>query len=228
MRLDKNPPFVLTETSESQSNTTPTISFANAFPTAGNLPANPTFTAFDPDLKNGYSQQMNFTIEQGAMGRHGYPRELPWESLPANVARVRHQPAKIVSSRSGSTPASDSAVVNDYVLRFRRIVEFELASSGAIKRYSHGLLFQAEYQFVRSIGDELYAGPQDIRNFRADRADLSGLARHVFRLNYLYDLPFGKGKAFPELRGSCELPLGWLADRGNYERAIRDAVLGDV
>ena len=71
LAADKNPPFVLTETSESQSNTTPTISFANAFPTAGNLPANPAFTAFDPDLKNGYSQQMNFTIERELWGGTG-------------------------------------------------------------------------------------------------------------------------------------------------------------
>ena len=79
---------------------------------------------------------------------------------------------------------------------------------GAIKRYSHGLLFQGEYQFVRSIGDELYGGPQDIRNFRADRADLSGLARHVFRLNYLYDLPFGKGKTLLNHGGPVNYLLG--------------------
>jgi hypothetical protein len=71
-----------------------------------------------------------------------------------------------------------------------------------------GLLFQAEYQFVRSIGDELYAGPQDIRNFRADRADLSGLSRHVFRLNYLYDLPFGKGRSLLNYGGPINYLIG--------------------
>ena len=80
---------------------------------------------------------------------------------------------------------------------------------------------------MRSIGDEFYAGPQDIRNFRADRADLSGLARHVFRLNYLYDLPIGKGKPFLNY-GGLQTTSWWLADRGNYERPIRHAVVGDV
>jgi hypothetical protein len=73
---------------------------------------------------------------------------------------------------------------------------------GAIKRYSQGLLFQAEYQHVRTNGDELYGGPQDIRNFKADRAPLNGLARNVLRVNYLYDLPFGKGRPLANSAGT--------------------------
>jgi len=208
LAADKNPPFVLTETSESQSNTTPTISFANAFPTTGSIPANPTFTAFDPDLKNGYSQQMNFTIERELWGGTGLRvsylgnRYLQtWRAYDINQPRSFRagpvQPQRPIQPWSTITYYDSGGRWTSNSLQV-----------GAIKRYSHGLLFQAEYQFVRSIGDELYAGPQDIRNFRADRADLSGLARHVFRLNYLYDLPFGKGKPFLNHGGPANYLLG--------------------
>jgi len=208
LAADKNPPFVLTETSEFQSNSTPTISFANAFSTSGNLPANPTFTAFDPDLKNGYSQQMNLTIEREIWGGTGIRvsylgnRYLQtWRGYDINQPRSFRagpvQPQRPIQPWSTITYYDSGGSWKSNSLQV-----------GAIKRYSHGLLFQGEYQFVRSIGDELYGGPQDIRNFRADRADLSGLARHVFRLNYLYDLPFGKGKTFLNYGGPVNYLLG--------------------
>ncbi len=208
LAADKNPPFVLTETTESQSNTTPTLNFAQAFPGAGSIPANPAFTAFDPDMKNGYSQQWNLTVERelpGSVGLRltylgnrylqtwrGYDVNQPrsFRAGPVQPQRPIQPWSSITYYDSGGSWTSNSLQV------------------GVIKRYSHGLLFQGEYQFVRSIGDELYGGPQDIRNFRADRADLSGLARHVLRVNYLYDLPFGKGKPYLNVGGPVNYLLG--------------------
>ena len=217
---DKNPPFVLTETTESQSNTTPTLSWANAFPGAGSIPANPAFTAFDPDLKNGYSQQWNLTLERelpGSLGVRltylgnrylqtwrGYDINQPrtFRAGPVQPQRPIQPWSTITYYDSGGTWSSNSIQV------------------GAIKRYSQGLLFQAEYQWVRAIGEELYGGPQDVRNFKADRADLGGLARHVLRVNYLYDLPFGKGKAFANYGG----PVNYLL--GGWQIAGITSVLG--
>ncbi|MBL8232124.1 MAG: TonB-dependent receptor [Bryobacterales bacterium] len=208
LAADKNPPFVLTETTESQSNTNPTLSFANAFPTAGNIPANPAFTAFDPDLKNGYSQQANLTVERELPGSIGVRLTLlrnrylqTWRGYDINQPRSFRagpvQPQRPIQPWSTITYYDSGGSWTSNSLQI-----------GAIKRYSHGLLFQMEYQFVRSIGDELYGGPQDIRNFRADRADLNGLARHTLRINYLYDLPFGKGKPFLNTGGLANYLIG--------------------
>ncbi|MSV29165.1 MAG: hypothetical protein EXQ52_10555 [Bryobacterales bacterium] len=205
---DKNPPFVLTETTESQSNTVPTLSFARAFPGAGNIPANPTITAFDPNLKNGYSQQWNLTFERELIGStslrltylgnrylqtwRGYDINQPrsFSAGPIQPQRPIQPWGAITYYDSGGSWFSNSLQV------------------GVIKRFSHGLLFQSEYQFLRAIGEETYGGPQDVRNFRADRAPLSGLARHVLRVNYLYDLPFGKGKRFLNYPGAANYILG--------------------
>ena len=36
----------------------------------------------------------------------------------------------------------------------------------------------------------------DNRNTRLDRGNLDGIRRHFTALNYVYDLPFGRGKRF--------------------------------
>ena len=196
LAADKNPPFVLTETTESQSNTTPTLSWANSFPGAGSIPANPAFTAFDPNLKNGYSQQWNATLERELPGSIGLRftylgnRYLQtWRGYDINQPRTFR--AGPVQPQRPIQPWSTITYYDSGGEWFSNSIQL-----GAIKRYSRGLLFQAEYQWVRAVGDELYGGPQDIRDFKADRADLAGLARHVLRVNYLYDLPFGKRKLY--------------------------------
>jgi hypothetical protein len=69
------------------------------------------------------------------------------------------------------------------------------------KRFSNGLSFRGNYAFgkVLDVGGSAFgssASPQDPRNFRADRG-LSALHRaHIFTLDYIYQLPFGKGRQF--------------------------------
>jgi hypothetical protein len=72
------------------------------------------------------------------------------------------------------------------------------------KRFSHGLLLQASYTYSKSIDDQSGALPsdydsdsgvgQDFFNRKGDRALSSFDRRHVFVLNYLYNLPFAAGR----------------------------------
>ena len=208
LSFPKNPPFVLTERVEAPAGRIPTLTLSNAFPSAGSPPTNPSFVAFDPNIKMNYVEQYNLTVERqitnslglrvtylGQSFKHtwrAYDANQPREFGPGPIQLRRPlQPfANILYYDSGGSQTSNSLQV------------------GAMKRYSRGLLFQAEYQYVRAIGEDLYTSPQDIRNFRADRANLSGIRRQVLTLNYLYDLPFGKGKSFLQYGGVSNLILG--------------------
>ena len=69
------------------------------------------------------------------------------------------------------------------------------------KRFSDGLKFQVAYTFSRAIGDVFDSGgrsvnalPQDSYNLRAERG-LVGFDRpHNLVINYIYELPFFKGR----------------------------------
>jgi hypothetical protein len=208
LSFPKNPPFVLTERLEAPAGSIPTLTLNNPFPAAGSAPRNPSFVAFDPHIKMNYVQQYNLTLERqitNSLGLRvtylGQNFKHTWRAYDANQPR-----------EFGPGPIQDRRPLQP----FSNILYYDSGGAqsshslqvGVMKRYSSGLLLQAEYQYVRAIGDDLYTGPQDIRNFRADRANLSGIRRQVLTLNYLYDLPFGKGKPFLNHGGISNVVLG--------------------
>jgi len=65
------------------------------------------------------------------------------------------------------------------------------------KRFSTGLLIQAQYSFTRSLDNvPLVGGVQNPYNQNADYGNTDSVPRHILVVNYLYELPFGKGKHF--------------------------------
>ena len=69
------------------------------------------------------------------------------------------------------------------------------------KRFSDRLKFQAAYTFSRGIGDVFDSGgrsvnalPQDSYNVRAERGLLGFDRTHNLAINYIYELPFFKGR----------------------------------
>jgi outer membrane receptor protein involved in Fe transport len=82
------------------------------------------------------------------------------------------------------------------------------------KRFSKGLTFRLNYSFSKAMdvggsGFANSASPQDPNNFKADAA-LSSLDRaHILSLDWVYQLPFGKGKRFgSSFNGFEEAVLG--------------------
>ena len=84
------------------------------------------------------------------------------------------------------------------------------------KRFSQGLTFRANYAFGKDIdvggsGFSSSASPQNPNDFAADRA-LSNLdRRHIFSLDWVYQLPFGTGRRFGSSFNGFENALfgGW-------------------
>ena len=86
------------------------------------------------------------------------------------------------------------------------------------KRFSSGLQFLATYTFSKSLdyggsaasGGGSVGGPQTITNIKAGRGPSGFDVRHRFVANYLYELPFGKGKNWISTG-----PLTWIVGGWN-------------
>jgi len=81
------------------------------------------------------------------------------------------------------------------------------------KRYSSGMSFIWSYAYGKAIGDKSSSWttgdsdatfPMDARNLRLEKARLAFDVRHVTTVAFLYELPFGSGKARFDKKG----PLG--------------------
>jgi hypothetical protein len=70
------------------------------------------------------------------------------------------------------------------------------------RRMASGLLFQGSYVWSHSIADGAlnslndFSSPTTFRNIRLDRSPALSDIRHAFKMNWIYELPFGTGRAY--------------------------------
>lgn len=208
-QLAVNPPFIVAETFEADAGTVPSLTWANPFPGAGTIPAAPSLNSISRTRRTPYHQQWNFTIEH--------------EVLPSTAVRISYLGNKgthLDRNFNLNDPPPAPGVVQaqrpyqpfgpiSYIDSGRDSITHQL-QLGAQRRYSSGMAFQLEYQFTRALGPSNGA-PMDNRNSRLDRGNIDGIRRHYAAANYIYDLPFGRGKRWLDsLPGAAEkLVGGW-------------------
>ena len=83
------------------------------------------------------------------------------------------------------------------------------------RTFAAGLLFQANYTYAHEIDQDAAGGgdsdfPQDPANFAAERASGDFDVHHVLNANLVYELPYGRGKAFGNGGGFVSALLGNL------------------
>ena len=70
------------------------------------------------------------------------------------------------------------------------------------RRLSNGLLVQGSYQFARALSnsytnsDSVFSSPRTLRRPDLDKAGSPWDIRHAFKVDWIYELPFGPGKPF--------------------------------
>ena len=70
------------------------------------------------------------------------------------------------------------------------------------RRLSNGLLVQGSYQFARALSnsytnsDSVFSNPRTLRRPDLDKAGSPWDIRHAFKVDWIYELPFGPGKPF--------------------------------
>ncbi|MCI0723752.1 MAG: hypothetical protein L0338_33055 [Acidobacteria bacterium] len=77
------------------------------------------------------------------------------------------------------------------------------------KKFSHGLNFSSSYFFSKLIDDVLGgANPQNNLDLKSEKSISPNDVAHQFSVNYLYELPFGEGRAFLNQSGWIENLIG--------------------
>ena len=163
--------------------------------------------AMSPDFRDAYVQQWNFNIQQqlgeswflqvAYVGKNAhklnYPREANialWE--PGATARNIQQRRQFLPEFYGSV-SSLHADGNSTYNALQLLVQ---------KRFSRGYTLQTSYSFGKSLDDRSRSvpgqtGPQDPFNPHAgERARSDFDQKHIFSLNGIWDLPFGRGHKF--------------------------------
>jgi hypothetical protein len=155
-----------------------------------------------PDNRTPYSQQWNFTIQHQLMddiavdvGYVGSANRKQigyygWNNAPVPMPGPV-DPRRLLAS-SGFTGNMDGGnnMFNS---------EYNAFQAKVTKRFSHGLQVLGNYTWGRCMDDQssLSEGKyQDILNRRADWSRCSYDIRHAFKVGYVYDLPFGRGRQF--------------------------------
>ena len=175
--------------------------------------------ANNPYFKDPTSAQWNLTVERevtpGTKVRFSYAGQGTWH-LPMTVDLNQIAPS--------TTPYSIPNTAYGYVdprapyqnwllMMYSDSIgnsNYHAAIAEIQHRFSHGVTFQANYTFAKSIsnaqgsdaptayaGEEPYAVEMANRfDNRYDRGNVVGLSRHRFLLTGTYQLPFGAGQAF--------------------------------
>ena len=203
--LAENPPFLhdLTRTQSPGSPVFVTLDSgppANFFATA--LPTDQAVRGNDPNLKSGYVQQWNFTLqyalakdwvfEAGYVGNRGTHLSRFWNANQPTTAG----PAGTLPSRRPNPGFGDVEYMDSGGSSFYNSLQTRLE-----KRFSTGLTLLHSFTYARGLDNvgawndpngSLY--PQDAYNFANEKALAENIVKFNSVASWVYELPFGKGR----------------------------------
>jgi hypothetical protein len=183
----------------------------------------------DPNLKTGYSEMFNLTLQQeltpSLTVEAGYVGSLAHQ-LPYAIGDVNQ--ASRITTELGSIEAQES-------LGWSKFNSLQVKAS---ERLSNNLNFLASYTYGHSIDDgpapfnlgKNHNQPQSPFNLNAEVADSDNDVRHNFVFSSVYHLPVGHGQRFlGDLQGAHEFLFGgWqvntilFARTGTPVNVVRD------
>jgi hypothetical protein len=207
-----NLPFVsnLTYTNS----TSPTITMNAPFAATASVPANPT-TIAQHKTTSPYTEQYNLAFEQqlpGAMDlRIGYVGQRTIHQNnhggPGNTEPDINYAAPgttIEQSRRPYQPFSAISLAFDPIYH----TTGNSLQVGVHKQYRHGLMINAEYQWIRVLGVENHQNPTAIGD---SSGNISNITPQTLQVSYAYEFPLGQNKMlFGRVSGfTNKLISGW-------------------
>lgn len=203
-------PFTVQQVFVANTDLRPDLAITDAGPSFSNTAAIGGWPQ-NPENRTPYSNQWNLTVQQQILD--DVSLELSYVGA-ANRKQVGY--TAINSARPGPGAIQPRRLLPNFgdldggANRFGS--NYNALQVKVNKRFSRGLLFNMNYTWGRAMDDQSSLAEwktQDPYNMRADYSRASIDLRHIFNFAYVYDLPFGRGRA-----------LG-----GDWNRAL-DAVLG--
>jgi hypothetical protein len=191
-------PFVLNEPGFTNAAGNPTVIFPRVFPATGaagpstvGIPA-----AVNPNLKMPYSMQYNLTIEK-QMWQTGF-----------RVSYMGTNTRQGDYSYDFNSPIADTRAYVNKPRAFPNYPGISYFTNGAGHQYhaltaeaerymAKGLYFQTSWSWARDIGDlNRGAAPEYAFDRQRERAVELDIPTHRFNMNWIYQLPFGKGQKY--------------------------------
>ena len=245
--LGNNPPFGRNVNLQRQVNNPNFLTLADPFP-AG-TPRDTAPSGVDATAPSGYLHQYNLTIghelaknmmlEVSYAGSRGLHLGRTWDI---------NQPV-FINPQQAVRPFPQFNSTIPYI-SFGSSSNYNALQITLQRRFRRGLSFRANFTYSKSIDDAStvggidgygngdVSGAQDSRNFNLERGLSAFDRRKVLTLDYVYELPFGRGKAWLNDGGALAAILGnWqfngiarLLDGQPFtpQLAVFNAALGDA
>jgi hypothetical protein len=185
--MANQPPFAEAQTRQTSSATP--LTFSNAFPPANSSQVSNT-VAVNPNYRVGYAQIWNLSIE----------RQLPSNTtLELTYTGTKGTDLDMLFGFSRTAGTVQNALGFTYDT-FGASSNYNGLQVRLQRRFTKGLMVNGTYTFSKSLDDASSIGGggqvvvQDDNNLGAERGLSSFDVRHQFRVNYMYELPFGDRK----------------------------------
>ncbi|HLH18679.1 MAG TPA: carboxypeptidase regulatory-like domain-containing protein [Bryobacteraceae bacterium] len=215
-------PFYLRNGVPNVSATQPGLNDAFGAVPVGQNP-NTAVTFFETNRKTGYSEEFNLGVQRqvggamvieasaiGNLARRLPSANLPMDQISPAILGPAHQ-----SQRDRPFPQFSNVSIQGPSLG---VSNYYAGLLRAERRFSHGLNFNASYTFSKflentndpgtTIGSD--AGPySNFYNRRADYGPSANDVRHRVSAGVVYELPFGRGRAFLTKGALARIAGGW-------------------
>jgi len=202
------PPFTNEQTNEESAGNTPStacIQTASCFTLHNGFP--------DPALVGNYALNPHYGLPYVMAWNIDIQKTLPWgmvANIGYNGSKANHMDSEIapraLPNSQGTDPPIPNPVVSQVVpFNYDQAEAFYKMSAGTVrvnKRLSKGVALGANYQFSHGIDDATSVNgstgtvAQDWEDLPAEEGNTSIVPRNSVSGTYLYELPFGEGRAW--------------------------------
>jgi outer membrane receptor protein involved in Fe transport len=190
-------PFSISQSFTGSATNPNALTIGNPFPaTLAKTSGINTANGFETNPPAPYLQSWNLTVERD-LGR-GVAIEVGY-----SASKGTHLGRKYDVNQQVRTPTATTrpyALWNDIeYYTFSQNSSYQAGTVTLRRRFHHGLFFRANYTFGKSLdtnsglnyaGDGGYQGAQDSMNLKAERGRSDFDIRHVFSMNFAWELPF--------------------------------------
>lgn len=205
--IGRNFPFYYVEESVADSSlTSPELDLSNPFETL--TPTERTVRAIDPHIRNAYTQDWRLSIQNEFLRNWNleisYRGTKETRNTRMTSANVPLPGAGSIQERRPNPLFGAFRIMTGSGSSVGHSLELEVK-----KRFSEGFSLQSGFTWNRSFSDGYRGEPSNPRNLQAERAVAGFNVSKRFFMNYIIDLPFGRGRS---LSTAWAGKLRWLLE----------------